>query len=466
MPERQGLSDPGASRCVNASNGSFHYNRSRAIIDPDQLLSGPDFRIEKFLLPRISPNQEVDNAKRELRVAAESGETVIFFESPYRLSKTLAACIDVMPERQLCVARELTKKFEEFRIGTAGDSLRITRPTRRKARSCSSFPDHSDPAAEKCGDKSRHPRQEVDRQAARLANKRRASAVKLRSHVSVHVLETMRPEISSTENSARSCGLCAIPVSLALAVDGDSTCSRTLSLNKAAARGDYDVMTRSLWLLSPLLAGLVIDPAATCDGDGPACAGRLVFGALRHAGPARQLLVYEHRGSRIPDHCPAHRSQGDGSIKRRFFPAYPAIAAAFRYGLNISTGTALLITAQLAAWGFWSYFFLLQALEHFARTANLRRVINRRPSCSILSDCRLLRIVVFDGAAWLHLLEYCGGAIREILGGCTRHCHVWQRGLSGLYAQHFRWCARFFKLDGAAYLSRSRGFARRSRRSL
>jgi len=42
-----------------------------------------------------------------------------------------------------------------------------------------------------------------------------------------------------------------------------------------------------------------------------------------------------------------------------FFPAYPAIAALFRYGLNIDTGTALLITAQLAAWGFWSYFFLL-----------------------------------------------------------------------------------------------------------
>jgi 16S rRNA (cytidine1402-2'-O)-methyltransferase len=58
-----------------------------------------------------------------LRVAAESSETVIFFESPYRLTKTLAACIDVMPERQLCVARELTKKFEEFRRGTAGELL-------------------------------------------------------------------------------------------------------------------------------------------------------------------------------------------------------------------------------------------------------------------------------------------------------------------------------------------------------
>jgi len=41
-----------------------------------------------------------------------------------------------------------------------------------------------------------------------------------------------------------------------------------------------------------------------------------------------------------------------------FFPAYPAIAALLRNAFNINTGTALLITAQLAAWGFWTYFFL------------------------------------------------------------------------------------------------------------
>src|SRR2546430_13300667 len=41
-----------------------------------------------------------------------------------------------------------------------------------------------------------------------------------------------------------------------------------------------------------------------------------------------------------------------------FFPAYPAIARLFRDALQIDTTTALLITAQLAAWGFWSYFFL------------------------------------------------------------------------------------------------------------
>jgi hypothetical protein len=41
-----------------------------------------------------------------------------------------------------------------------------------------------------------------------------------------------------------------------------------------------------------------------------------------------------------------------------FFPAYPVLAAALRYGLGLETDTALLITAQAAAWGFWSYFFL------------------------------------------------------------------------------------------------------------
>jgi 16S rRNA (cytidine1402-2'-O)-methyltransferase len=33
------------------------------------------------------------------------------------LLKTLAAFVELCAERELCVARELTKQFEEFRIG-------------------------------------------------------------------------------------------------------------------------------------------------------------------------------------------------------------------------------------------------------------------------------------------------------------------------------------------------------------
>lgn len=41
-----------------------------------------------------------------------------------------------------------------------------------------------------------------------------------------------------------------------------------------------------------------------------------------------------------------------------FFPAYPAMAGALKSVLHLSTYTALLVTAQGAAFGFWSYFFL------------------------------------------------------------------------------------------------------------
>src|SRR5207244_1753363 len=81
-------------------------------------LVGSGFSTERFSFRGFLP-VKIGRRERELRAAAESGETIIFFDSPYRLTKTLAACIDVMPDRQLCVARELTKKFEEFRRGTA-----------------------------------------------------------------------------------------------------------------------------------------------------------------------------------------------------------------------------------------------------------------------------------------------------------------------------------------------------------
>ena len=44
-----------------------------------------------------------------------------------------------------------------------------------------------------------------------------------------------------------------------------------------------------------------------------------------------------------------------------FFPAYPALAGAIRAMSGVETETALLIAAQLAAWAFWTYFFLFCA---------------------------------------------------------------------------------------------------------
>jgi hypothetical protein len=54
-----------------------------------------------------------------------------------------------------------------------------------------------------------------------------------------------------------------------------------------------------------------------------------------------------------------------------FFPGYPAVAALFRRVFNLRAGTALLITAQLAAWGFWTYFFLFCARWNVPRALQI-----------------------------------------------------------------------------------------------
>ena len=48
-------------------------------------------------------------------------ETSIFFESPHRILKSLLVVQEIAPERPVCVARELTKKFETFHRGTASE---------------------------------------------------------------------------------------------------------------------------------------------------------------------------------------------------------------------------------------------------------------------------------------------------------------------------------------------------------
>jgi len=61
--------------------------------------------------------------QKELLVAAGRECTSVYFESPHRLLRTLEDCVAVIPERQVCVARELTKKFEEVKRGLAADLL-------------------------------------------------------------------------------------------------------------------------------------------------------------------------------------------------------------------------------------------------------------------------------------------------------------------------------------------------------
>jgi 16S rRNA (cytidine1402-2'-O)-methyltransferase len=61
--------------------------------------------------------------ERELGLALAREVTSVYFESPHRIIRSLEVLAKADPSRLICVARELTKHFEEYRRGDASSVL-------------------------------------------------------------------------------------------------------------------------------------------------------------------------------------------------------------------------------------------------------------------------------------------------------------------------------------------------------
>lgn len=61
--------------------------------------------------------------KKELTQLVDFKDTLIFYESPHRYIETLKVISEVMGNRNIVIARELTKKYEEYVRGTVDDLL-------------------------------------------------------------------------------------------------------------------------------------------------------------------------------------------------------------------------------------------------------------------------------------------------------------------------------------------------------
>jgi 16S rRNA (cytidine1402-2'-O)-methyltransferase len=114
-----GISDPGVRLVRACAEQGLAYT---ILPGPSAVLTalvGSGFEADAFYYGGFLP---VKSGQRErvLQKAVEREESSIFFESPYRLEKTLEVLARLAPERPLCVARELTKQFEEYRRGFAG----------------------------------------------------------------------------------------------------------------------------------------------------------------------------------------------------------------------------------------------------------------------------------------------------------------------------------------------------------
>ncbi|HNQ15812.1 MAG TPA: 16S rRNA (cytidine(1402)-2'-O)-methyltransferase [Pyrinomonadaceae bacterium] len=62
------------------------------------------------------PSRGSERRKR-LEETGSVPATLVFYESPHRIAKSLADCVEILGDRRACVAREITKLHEEYACG-------------------------------------------------------------------------------------------------------------------------------------------------------------------------------------------------------------------------------------------------------------------------------------------------------------------------------------------------------------
>ena len=123
------VADPGADLvrlCIAANIKTSPLpgaNAALAALVCAGLNNAENFRFVGFLPKTVAKRKDV------LNKLATDDATLIFYEAPHRLTSTLTEIYAAFGNRRAVIARELTKKFEEFRRGTLENLCRFYEET-------------------------------------------------------------------------------------------------------------------------------------------------------------------------------------------------------------------------------------------------------------------------------------------------------------------------------------------------
>lgn len=118
-----GISDPGFTvvRAAIENNISFTMIPGANAVTMAVVLSGLPSHSFTF---RGFPPRKQGARKRFIEIDAESPHTLVFYESPHRLTKFLADALEIFGDRQIAVANDLTKRFEHVARGPISEILK------------------------------------------------------------------------------------------------------------------------------------------------------------------------------------------------------------------------------------------------------------------------------------------------------------------------------------------------------
>jgi len=111
-----GISDP-AYRLVRAA--IEHGLNVVALPGPCAIipaLTASGLPTDRFFFEGFLP-QKQGARKNRLRQLSGFPHTLVFYESPHRVQKSLADALEILGDREACLAREISKKFEQYARG-------------------------------------------------------------------------------------------------------------------------------------------------------------------------------------------------------------------------------------------------------------------------------------------------------------------------------------------------------------
>ena len=113
------------------------YELVKEVIDNDfnvVPISGANACLNALVVSGISPqpflfygflDHQDKKKKKELENLKLYKETIVFYEAPHRIKKTLTLMLSIFGNRKITLAREITKKHEEINRGTVEEILKI-----------------------------------------------------------------------------------------------------------------------------------------------------------------------------------------------------------------------------------------------------------------------------------------------------------------------------------------------------
>lgn len=116
-----GVSDPGQEIVSRARDAGAHVEAIPGASALAAALSVCGLRAATFAFYGFLPLKK--GRQTLFKEIAASGRASVFYESPHRVMKTLEALAGSIPERRIGVYREITKLYEEHRVGTAAEVL-------------------------------------------------------------------------------------------------------------------------------------------------------------------------------------------------------------------------------------------------------------------------------------------------------------------------------------------------------